>query len=191
MVAIIDNYDSFTYNLVQLVRELTGKDPIVMRNDMIDETILDRSSHIILSPGPGIPAEAGQMKAIISKYAGKIPMLGVCLGHQALGEHFGACLKNLTHVFHGRKTRIHQSNGVCSTLFQGLPDQFEVGRYHSWVIENDGFPAELIVTAMDGEGKIMAFEHATLPIFGVQFHPESIMTEFGKEMLNNFLKLAF
>ena len=190
MVVIIDNYDSFTYNLVQLVREITGKEPVIMRNDLIDDTILDQSSHIILSPGPGIPDEAGQMKDAIAKYGGKIPMLGVCLGHQALGEHYGARLRNLDHVFHGRKMLIYQQEGANTTLFKGLPNGFEVGRYHSWVVKNEDFPAELTITAKDENGEIMAFEHATLPIFGVQFHPESIMTEYGKEMLRNFLEIA-
>lgn len=188
MVVIIDNYDSFTYNLVQLIRELQAEEPLIMRNDKIQDATLQKADHIVLSPGPGIPNEAGQMPEVISKYAGKIPMLGVCLGHQAIGEHYGAMLRNLTQVYHGRKTRIFVHKGAPSTLFNDLPDSFEVGRYHSWVVENADFPIELKVTARDQEGEIMAFEHQSLPVYGVQFHPESIMTEFGKEMMSNFLK---
>ena len=188
MVVIIDNYDSFTYNLVQLIREIRSEEPLVMRNDKIQETTLRQASHLVLSPGPGIPNEAGQMPEVISKYAGKIPMLGVCLGHQAISEHYGATLRNLTQVYHGRKTRIFMQKEAPSTLFNGLPASFEVGRYHSWVVENVDFPTVLKVTARDQQGEIMAFEHHSLPVYGVQFHPESIMTEFGKEMMHNFLK---
>lgn len=185
---IIDNYDSFTYNLVHLVNEIIKKDVLVMRNDEVDYEILDKALTIILSPGPGIPEEAGDLKYIIKKYFRIKPMLGVCLGHQAMGEVFGSKLINLNNVFHGKKTLINQTN-FESPIFKDVPQTFYAGRYHSWVIDNNSHTKEFQITAVDETGEIMAIQHKQYKAYGVQFHPESIMTEFGKQMLTNFINI--
>ncbi|MDE7092209.1 MAG: aminodeoxychorismate/anthranilate synthase component II [Muribaculaceae bacterium] len=184
-ILIIDNYDSFTYNIVHAVRSL-GINPDVKRNDtfMLDE--LEQYDKIIISPGPGIPSEAGLMPEVLKRYAGKKPILGVCLGHQAIGELFGAKLSNLPEVYHGISSNISINN--TDYIFEGLPERVDVGRYHSWVVDKVGLPDCLEITAMSDDGAIMAMRHKTLDIRGVQFHPESILTPTGLKMIENWLK---
>ena len=183
-IAIIDNYDSFTYNLAHLVREL-GAEADVMRNDKFQIGELEPFDKIILSPGPGIPEEAGLLLEVIRTYAGRKPILGVCLGHQAIGQAFGARLTNLSDVFHGVQTPCFLTGG--DYLFDGLPKEFPVGRYHSWVVSADALPDCLMVTATSGEGQIMALRHREYDIHGIQFHPESVLTPQGRIIVENFL----
>jgi len=183
-IVIIDNYDSFTYNLSHLVKEL-GADVSVLRNDQFELPQLEPFDRIILSPGPGIPSEAGLLLNVIRAYAGRKPLLGVCLGHQAIGEAFGARLENLSDVFHGVATPCHIT--VDDPLFDGLDRDITVGRYHSWVVSKEGLPDCLEVTAVSDEGQIMALRHKTLDIHGIQFHPESVLTPDGQRMLGNWL----
>jgi len=185
-IAIIDNYDSFTYNLSHLVKEL-GAEVTVYRNDQFELPQLEAFSKIILSPGPGIPSEAGLLLDVIRTYAGKKPILGVCLGHQAIGEAFGGKLENLSDVFHGVATPAHIVSD--DPLFSGMPTDLTVGRYHSWVVSKDGFPDCLEIIAESDEGQIMALRHKTLNIRGIQFHPESVLTPDGRKMLQNWLFL--
>ena len=196
-VVIIDNYDSFTYNLSHLVKEL-GADVTVYRNDQFEMSDLQPFDKIILSPGPGIPSEAGLLLDVIKTYAGQKPILGVCLGHQAIGEAFGGKLTNLSDVFHGVATegtvckmdegKWRMANGVpCDVLFDGLPERITMGRYHSWVVSREKLPDCLEITALSDEGQIMALRHKTLDIRGIQFHPESVLTPQGHAMLNNWL----
>lgn len=183
-IVVIDNYDSFTYNLVHLVREF-GVEVGVKRNDQFALSELEPYDRIILSPGPGIPSEAGLLLDVIKTYAGKKPMLGVCLGHQAIGEVFGAKLENLKEVYHGVATPIDIV--ADDVLFDGLPRSIEVGRYHSWVISHEGFPDSLEITAESAEHQIMAVRHKTLNIRGIQFHPESVLTPDGHKIIDNWL----
>ena len=185
-IVIIDNYDSFTYNLSHLVKEL-GAEVTVVRNDQFRLEELEQYSKIILSPGPGIPSEAGLLLDVIRTYAGRKPILGVCLGHQAIGEVFGAKLENLSDVFHGVATPCHII--ADDPVFSGLPAEITIGRYHSWVVSREGLPACLEVTAVSDEGQIMALRHRELNIRGIQFHPESVLTPDGKKMLQNWLFL--
>jgi anthranilate synthase/aminodeoxychorismate synthase-like glutamine amidotransferase len=185
-IIIIDNYDSFTYNLVHLVNEVSTHHLTVMRNDEVDYALVEECTHIILSPGPGIPDEAGDLKSIINTYCKSKKMLGVCLGHQAIGEVFGAELYNLPKVFHGKKTAIHQT-AFKSPLFQDVDEVFFAGRYHSWAIDKSSDTSAFDITAIDDDGEIMALQHKTLQLYGVQFHPESIMTDQGKVILKNFI----
>ncbi|MEL6973281.1 MAG: aminodeoxychorismate/anthranilate synthase component II [Bacteroidota bacterium] len=184
-VLVLDNYDSFTYNLVQYIQEILERPIEVIRNDGISVDEVDAYDVIILSPGPGIPEEAGIMPDLIQRYAGKKFILGVCLGHQAIGEAFGAELQNLAEVYHGIETSMQQTEEQ-NVLFQGLPSAFQAGRYHSWVIKKDTLPQEFVLTAVDQQGEIMAIRHQEHEIYGVQFHPESIMTPEGYKMLENF-----
>ena len=184
-ITIIDNYDSFTYNLAHLVKSL-GAEVNVLRNDQFEMQQLQNADKLILSPGPGIPEEAGLMPDVIRTYAGKKPMLGVCLGHQAIGEVFGARLQNLSDVFHGVQTPVSIDNS--DYLFGGLPTEIEVGRYHSWVVDTQDLPAELQVIASSREGQIMALRHTTYDIRGIQFHPESVLTPEGRKIIDNWLK---
>ena len=186
-VLILDNYDSFTYNLVQYIQEILHQDVTVIRNDKMTLQEVDDYDVIILSPGPGLPKDAGIMPELIRQYAGKKPILGVCLGHQAIGEAFGAKLKNLDKVYHGFETPIEVLNNKRG-LFKSLPMSVNVGRYHSWVIDNTTLPDEVEVTAIDERGEIMALKHKQHDVYGVQFHPESIMTKEGKKMLLNFFE---
>lgn len=183
-IVIIDNYDSFTYNLAHLVREL-GADVTVYRNDQFEMSQLKDFDKIILSPGPGIPSEAGLLLDVVKEYAGKKPILGVCLGHQAIGEAFGGALTNLNDVFHGVATEGTQMGN--DYIFEGLPERIVMGRYHSWVVSRDCFPDCLEVTAVSDEGQIMALRHREYDIHGIQFHPESVLTPEGRVMVNNFL----
>ena len=185
-IVIIDNYDSFTYNLSHLVKEL-GAEVTVMRNDQFELADLEPYSKIILSPGPGIPSEAGLLLDVIKTYAGKKPILGVCLGHQAIGESFGGKLENLSDVFHGVATpcRIIADDPI----FSGIERTITIGRYHSWVVSNEGLPDCLEVTAISDEGQIMALRHRELNVRGIQFHPESVLTPDGRKMLQNWLFL--
>ena len=183
---VLDNYDSFTYNLVQYIQEILGRRVDVFRNDAIALERVDAYDAVILSPGPGLPAAAGIMPALLRRYAPHKPILGVCLGHQAIGEAFGGRLHNLSQVYHGIETPI-RTTVKDELLFRELPDVFEAGRYHSWVVERNDLPACLEVTAEDERGVIMAMRHREYPVRGVQFHPESIMTEYGMKMLENFL----
>ena len=185
-IVIIDNYDSFTYNLSHLVKEL-GAEVDVVRNDQFELADLETYSKIILSPGPGIPSEAGLLLDVIRTYAGKKPILGVCLGHQAIGEVFGGKLENLSDVFHGVATPCHIVND--DPIFSGIERDITIGRYHSWVVSNENFPDCLEVTAVSDEGQVMALRHKTLNVRGIQFHPESVLTPDGKKMLQNWLFL--
>jgi anthranilate synthase component 2 len=183
---IIDNYDSFTYNLSHLVKEL-GAEVCVVRNDRFDLDDIDAFDKIILSPGPGIPSEAGLLLDVIRRYAGRKPILGVCLGHQAIGEAFGGTLENLSEVFHGVATPCHII--AEDPLFKGIAPDFEVGRYHSWVVSRENFPDCLEITAVSDEGQVMALRHRTMEIHGIQFHPESVLTPEGRIIIQNFLAL--
>ena len=186
MLLLLDNYDSFTYNLAHLVKEL-GAEVTVFRNDQFQLSELDRFDKIILSPGPGIPSEAGLLMDVIKKYAGRKPMLGVCLGHQAIGEAFGAKLTNLSEVYHGVATPCTQFGN--DPVFEGLPKRIEIGRYHSWVVDKSGFPDCLDITAVSDDGQIMGLKHKNYDIRGIQFHPESVLTPDGKKMIQNWLEL--
>ncbi len=185
-LVVIDNYDSFTYNLVHLVRHL-GADVTVYRNDQFALADLETFDKIILSPGPGIPAEAGLLLDVIRTYAGRKPILGVCLGHQAIGEVFGGSLTNLSDVFHGVATEGTQLQN--DPIFAGLPRRITMGRYHSWVVDRDTLPACLEVTAESDEGYIMALRHRNYDIHGIQFHPESVLTPQGGTIVSNWLAL--
>ena len=182
---IIDNYDSFTYNLAHLVKEL-GAEVDVLRNDKFELEELEKYDKIILSPGPGIPEEAGLLLEVIRTYAGRKPILGVCLGEHAIGQAFGGKLTNLSEVFHGIQTNVKIKNK--DYIFSGLPTEIPVGRYHSWVVDTDGFPEELVITAISSEGQIMALKHREYDVHGIQFHPESVLTPDGKQIVGNWLK---
>jgi len=187
-ILLIDNYDSFTYNLVHYLEEL-GAQVTVRRNDKLSIEEVAAFSHIVLSPGPGIPDEAGLLKEIISTYAATKKILGVCLGQQAIAEVFGGRLENLSEVYHGIATPIKIIDPQA-TLFKDLPTEVVVGRYHSWVVSED-LPESLKVTARDHKGQIMAIEHKDYPVHAVQFHPESILTPSGKKMLANWLGVSW
>jgi anthranilate synthase component II len=186
-ILIIDNYDSFTYNLFHMVEQAmpAGHKPVVKRNDEISLSEAGKYDKIIISPGPGLPRDAGISKAVIVRYAPTKSILGVCLGHQAIGEAFGAGLINLQQVLHGKaiQTIVTKSDEL---LFAGCPEQFETGRYHSWVIDPDSMPEVLEVTAIDENKRIMAIRHRQYDVRGVQFHPESVMTSVGQQILHNW-----
>jgi len=187
MLLVIDNYDSFTYNLVQYFGEL-GADPQVKRNDAItpDEVEKMKPQKIVISPGPGRPEEAGISMELIRKFGGKIPILGVCLGHQCRGEGYGGKVVRAGRLMHGKTSPIqHDGKGV----FQGLPNPFEATRYHSLIVEKNSVPSCLEVCAETAEGEIMGLRHREYPVHGVQFHPESILSKEGKDLLANFLKI--
>lgn len=186
-IVIIDNYDSFTYNLSHLVKEL-GAEVNVLRNDSFKLEELETYDKILLSPGPGIPKEAGLLLEVIHTYAGKKPILGVCLGEQAIGEVFGGKLTNLSEVYHGIQSPIRIT--ASDYLFEGLPEEIPVGRYHSWVVDRENFPDTLEITAVSQEGYIMAIRHKNFDIRGIQFHPESVLTPDGKRIISNWLNHA-
>ena len=184
---VFDNYDSFTYNLVHLVEKILHQKVEVHRNDQITLEQVKNYDKIILSPGPGIPEEAGLLLPLIKEYAASKSILGVCLGQQAIGEAFGGKLTNLSKVYHGVATPCKiVKEGVG--LFAGLTEEFEVGRYHSWVVSREEFPEELEITAVDENDMIMALQHKTYDVRGVQFHPESVLTPQGEQILRNWLK---
>lgn len=185
-ILLIDNYDSFTYNLVASTAK-EGVEVVVVRNDKLDFGSLEEYKGIILSPGPGIPSEAGDLLKIIQHASALYPVLGVCLGHQAIAEYFGGRLENLSSVYHGVSTQILQSVSDCE-IFRGLDMNFEAGRYHSWIVDGSSFPQILEITARDDEKRIMALRHRRLPIYGVQFHPESILTPSGDHIIKNFIQ---
>ena len=182
---IIDNYDSFTYNLAHLVKEL-GAEVSVVRNDQFRMEELKPYDKIILSPGPGIPREAGLLMDVIGTYAATKPILGVCLGHQAIGEYFGGRLTNLSQVFHGIASTI--SITTPDYVYKGLPAQVQVGRYHSWVVDSQGLPPCLEVTSVSEEGQIMSLRHREYDIRGIQYHPESVLTPDGRTIIANWLE---
>ena len=186
-IVIIDNYDSFTYNLSHLVKEL-GAEVTVYRNDQFQLNQLEVFDKIILSPGPGIPSEAGLLLDVIRTYAGRKPILGVCLGHQAIGEVFGGKLTNLSDVYHGIATEGTQF-GV-DPIFTGLPKRIIMGRYHSWVVDRVDFPSCLEITAVSYDGQIMALRHRNYNIHGIQFHPESVLTPEGRTIIKNWLNIC-
>jgi len=187
MLLMIDNYDSFTYNLVQYFGELK-QEVVVFRNDEVslEEVAALRPAHIVISPGPCTPNEAGISVALIRRFAGEIPMLGVCLGHQSIGQAFGGRIVHAKQLMHGKVSTIHHA-GVG--VFSGLQEPFDATRYHSLVVERNSLPEPLEVTAWTADGEIMGVRHKTLPVEGVQFHPESILTQFGHELLQNFVKV--
>jgi anthranilate synthase component 2 len=201
-ILVFDNYDSFTYNLVHLVKKIVDDKLEVYRNDQIPLEKVKEFDKIILSPGPGIPKEAGLLLPLIKEYASSKSILGVCLGHQAIGEAFGGSLINLSTVYHGVSTPVKivkretsnakgvspLTSNISHDLFDGLPDEIEVGRYHSWIVSDDDFPKELDITARDENGYIMALQHKTYDVQGVQFHPESVLTPDGEVILRNWLK---
>jgi anthranilate synthase component 2 len=203
-ILVFDNYDSFTYNLVHLVNKIVKDKVDVFRNDEIPLEKVAEYDKIILSPGPGVPSEAGLLLPLIKEYAVKKSILGVCLGHQAIGEAFGGKLINLSTVYHGVATPVRQVNGQWSMvnkgshnsplttrhspLFNGLPEEFSAGRYHSWIVSEENFPEELEITAKDDNGYIMALQHKTYDVQGVQFHPESVLTPDGETIMRNWLK---
>ena len=207
-ILVFDNYDSFTYNLVHLVEKILHQRVDVYRNDEIALENVKDYDKIILSPGPGIPVEAGLLLPLIKEYASSKSILGVCLGHQAIGEAFGGKLVNLSTVYHGVATnitlvnrepvaigssKVREENSrlaphVSRSLFEGLPDEFEVGRYHSWVVSDENFPGELEITARDDNNYIMGLQHKQFDVQGVQFHPESVLTPKGEEIMRNWLK---
>lgn len=191
-IVMIDNYDSFTYNLVHLVKEL-GADITVYRNDQFQLEDLEAFDKIMLSPGPGIPSEAGLLLDVIRTYAGRKPILGICLGEQAIGEVFGGTLVNLSDVFHGVQTPAHvvefseHDEKEGDYIFAGLPVDIQVGRYHSWVVDAQSLPECLEATCYSDEGQVMALRHKEYDIRGIQFHPESVLTPDGKKMIMNWL----
>ena len=200
-ILVFDNYDSFTYNLVHLVEKITHLKVDVFRNDQLPLEKVNEYDKIILSPGPGIPVEAGLLIPLIKEYAASKSILGVCLGHQAIGEAFGGKLINLSTVYHGVATKIQISNrsrqnagaignggSLRNDLFQGLPKELEVGRYHSWIVSDENFPEDLEITARDDNNYIMALQHKTYDVVGVQFHPESVLTPDGETIMRNWLK---
>ena len=185
-ILVFDNYDSFTYNLVQMIERITDQKVDVYRNDEISLEEIEKYDKIILSPGPGIPEEAGILLDLIKKYAPTKSILGVCLGQQAIAEAFGGNLINLSEIYHGVATSSKTTRENIK-LFRNLPEEIEVGRYHSWAVNNENFPEELEITAVDNDGMIMALQHKTYDIHGVQFHPESILTPEGDVIIRNFL----
>ena len=186
-ILILDNYDSFTYNLVHMVEDITGNLPDVFRNDEIALEDIERYDVIMLSPGPGIPDEAGILKEVIATYAGRIPIFGVCLGLQAITEVFGGQIENMGEVFHGVATEM-EVTVADADIFKGIPQKFEAARYHSWIASKENFPRAIAITAVDEDGEIQAIQHKEFNVSAVQFHPESILTEVGEQIVRNFLE---
>jgi anthranilate synthase component 2 len=186
-ILLLDNYDSFTYNLLHLVEQFDGVEVRVCRNDRMSIEEAGRYDKLLLSPGPGLPKDAGILEPLIREYAGRKSILGICLGMQAIGEVFGASLFNLDKVQHGvaNTTTITDE---AETLFQGIPKQFKTGRYHSWMVSRENLPEVLEITSVDEQNNIMSLRHKTLDVRGVQFHPESILTEYGKELIGNWIR---
>jgi anthranilate synthase component 2 len=190
-ILIFDNYDSFTYNLVHVVEKIIHGKVDVFRNDKIPLEKVNDYDKIVLSPGPGLPVESGLLLPLLKEYASSKSILGVCLGHQAIGETFGGNLINLTTVYHGVATKIKINPArtqSANDVFNSLPGELEVGRYHSWIVSRENFPGELEITAEDHNGYIMGLRHKTFDVQGVQFHPESVLTPMGENMMRNWLK---
>jgi anthranilate synthase component II len=185
-ILVIDNYDSFTYNLVHAIKKISGLEVDVFRNDEIKLEDIDRYDKIVLSPGPGLPEEAGLLLDIIKTYAPTKSILGVCLGHQAIGEAFGGKLHNMNRVIHGMATPVTLTS-VRSNLFNGLPDTFDAGRYHSWIVQKENLPDCFEITSCDDDGRIMSMKHREFNVEGVQFHPESVLTPMGEKIIENWL----
>jgi anthranilate synthase component II len=186
-IVVIDNYDSFTYNLVHAIKKISGLPVDVFRNDELKLSDLEKYDKIVLSPGPGIPEEAGLLLDIILEYAPNKSMLGVCLGHQAIGEAFGGSLRNMNKVLHGIATPVTKTKHA-GPFFDGLPETFMVGRYHSWIVNSEDLPTCFEVTSYDNKGMIMSIQHKMYDVQGVQFHPESVLTPLGEKMIENWLK---
>ena len=186
-ILVFDNYDSFTYNLVQMIEQISGEKVEVFRNDQIELVEIEKYDKIVLSPGPGIPSEAGILLELIKKYAPTKSILGVCLGQQAIAEAFGGSLINLTEIYHGVATTA-QTIKKEAMLLRDLPQNLEVGRYHSWAVNPEDFPEELEITSVDENGMIMSLQHKTYDVHAVQYHPESILTPDGRKIIENFLK---
>lgn len=186
-ILVFDNYDSFTYNLVQMIEQISGEKVEVFRNDQIDLEEIEKYDKIVLSPGPGIPREAGILLEVIKKYAPTKSILGVCLGQQAIAEAFGGSLMNLTEIYHGVATYAKTLKSD-SKLLRDLPEILEVGRYHSWAVNPKDFPEELEITSVDENGMIMSLQHKTYDVHAVQYHPESILTPDGRKIIENFLQ---
>ena len=184
-LVVIDNYDSFTYNLVHAFNQITGEKVDVFRNDKVAMDDLENYSHIVISPGPGIPDEAGSLKDIIKTYAPTKRILGVCLGHQAIAEVFGGKLVNIPKVFHGVSTRIRVLDREDS-IYRNIPGEFDGGRYHSWIVSGENLPSSLKITALAEDDEIMGLSHVDYDVKGVQFHPESVLTKHGEEILSNW-----
>ncbi|NLP59116.1 aminodeoxychorismate/anthranilate synthase component II [Lutibacter sp. B1] len=186
-ILVLDNYDSFTYNLVHMIEDITGEYPAVFRNDEISIEAVNEYDIIVLSPGPGIPDEAGILKEVIKIYAPTKPIFGVCLGLQAITEVFGGSLENLDSVFHGVATtmKVTKSDAI---IYKGLPTEFEAARYHSWIAASKDFPQELEITSEDENGAIMSLQHKKYNVSAVQYHPESILTPLGEQIIRNFIE---
>ncbi|MGV4413487.1 anthranilate synthase component II [Chryseobacterium sp. T1] len=184
-ILVFDNYDSFTYNLVQIIEQIVGEEVDVFRNDQIALEDIEKYDKIILSPGPGIPEEAGILLDVIKKYAATKSIFGVCLGQQAIAEAFGGSLINLSEIYHGVATEANQTKE--HKIFKDLPETLEVGRYHSWAVNTEDFPEELEITSVDKNGMIMSLKHKNYDVHAVQYHPESILTPDGRTILKNFL----
>jgi len=187
-ILVFDNYDSFTYNLVHILEKIIPGSVEVFRNDEIPLEKVKDYDKIILSPGPGIPSEAGSLLPLIKEYAASKSILGVCLGHQAIGEAFGGKLINLTTVYHGVATNIKVNQKIATDLFTDLPNEFPAGRYHSWIVSDENFPGALEITARDDNDYIMGLQHKSFDVQGVQFHPESVLTPNGETIIRNWLK---
>jgi len=187
-ILVIDNYDSFTYNLVHMAKANSDCEITVLRNDEIEMDKLYQYDKFIISPGPGIPRESGRLMEFLNQFSETKPILGICLGHQAITENFGGELRNLSKVYHGVSSTVEKTDSACPIL-NGLENSFEVGRYHSWIADRARFPEQLMVTSVDDQNEIMSCKHISLPIYGLQFHPESIMTPDGSKMIKNFIEL--
>ncbi len=187
-ILVLDNYDSFTYNLVHYIEADGNYEVDVFRNDEISIEQVNDYDTIVLSPGPGLPKDAGILKEVIEQYAPTKKILGVCLGMQAIGEVYGGELENLSQVFHGIANKINILD-TSDLLYKNLPNSFEIGRYHSWVISHNNFPDQLKITATEENNQIMSIKHKDYNLYGVQYHPESILTENGKEIITNFLAI--
>jgi len=187
-ILVIDNYDSFTYNLVYYIVQITGYPPDVFRNDDISLAKINRYEKILLSPGPGIPEEAGICLDLIKEYGPSKSILGICLGHQAIGEAFGGRIINLQQVYHGLATPVTVTES-SEPLFRGIPSQIQAGRYHSWIVDKTVLPVCFAVTAVDENGLIMGISHRQFDVRGLQFHPESVLTEYGMDIMRNWLEI--